>query len=693
MVDPQSPDISLISKTLELIEQTNIAEKLDEDQLTQIGKDCKGAFDEDLKSRSDWEKDMEEWLKITAQYRERKSFPWDGAANVKYPLISTAAMQFSARAYPSLVPGDGKIVKSRIYGKDPSGEKSAKADRVSTYMNFQLTYDMPYWEEDMDKLLMSVAVYGMMYKKTYYDTIHKKICSKLVPPADLVVDYWAKDIETAERKSEILYLAPRDVESRKKMGVFRDIDFDLPSSPEVSTNLTNVTSNTTPPSVQETTPYQFIEQHCWLDLDEDGIFEPYIVTFHYKSGRVARITARFSSEDVVLNDKRKVVAFKSIEYYTKFSFIPNPDGSFYDMGFGSLLGPLNEAVNTLVNQLIDSGTINNLQSGWIGKGLRIKMGEQIFKPGEWKVANAVGDDLRKQIVPLPTKEPSNVLFQLLGMLVQSGKELASVAEIFTGKMPGQNTPATTTQETIEQGMKVFTAIYKRMYRALEKEFKKIYRLNKIYLQQPSYVAVLDTPVEPADFDEKSYDICPAADPTASTQTEKLQKAMALAQILQLGTLDPMKVTIRILEAQEQPNWQELIPGMAETGQPQQQPPPPDPKVVAMQKKMELEGQKAQLDMAAKQQDMEMNQRSKEMELAMKAQEKQIELQSKVQQANIDQQIAQTKYVQQAQQAQGKMVLQGAQHRQKMVQLQEAEKLSKNSQSGSPTQSRKQSKKN
>lgn len=693
MVDPQLQDISLISKTLELIEQTNIAEKLDEDQLTQIGKDCKGAFDEDLKSRSDWEKDMEEWLKITAQYRERKSFPWDGAANVKYPLISTAAMQFSARAYPSLVPGDGKIVKSRIYGKDPSGEKSAKADRVSTYMNFQLTYDMPYWEEDMDKLLMSVAVYGMMYKKTYYDTIHKKICSKLVPPADLVVDYWAKDIETAERKSEILYLAPRDVESRKKMGVFRDIDFDLPSSPEVSTNLTNVTSNTTPPSVQETTPYQFIEQHCWLDLDEDGIFEPYIVTFHYKSGRVARITARFSSEDVVLNDKRKVVAFKSIEYYTKFSFIPNPDGSFYDMGFGSLLGPLNEAVNTLVNQLIDSGTINNLQSGWIGKGLRIKMGEQIFKPGEWKVANAVGDDLRKQIVPLPTKEPSNVLFQLLGMLVQSGKELASVAEIFTGKMPGQNTPATTTQETIEQGMKVFTAIYKRMYRALEKEFKKIYRLNKIYLQQPSYVAVLDTPVEPADFDEKSYDICPAADPTASTQTEKLQKAMALAQILQLGTLDPMKVTIRILEAQEQPNWQELIPGMAETGQPQQQPPPPDPKVVAMQKKMELEGQKAQLDMAAKQQDMEMNQRSKEMELAMKAQEKQIELQSKVQQANIDQQIAQTKYVQQAQQAQGKMVLQGAQHRQKMVQLQEAEKLSKNSQSGSPTQSRKQSKKN
>lgn len=691
MADPQSQVTNQVAKTLELIEQTNIADNLDDDKLAKIGSDCKAAFDEDLKSRSDWQKDMEEWVKVTAQYRENKCYPWENASNVKYPLISTAAMQFSARAYPSLVPGDGKIVKSRIYGKDPSGEKAAKADRVSTYMNFQMTYDMPYWETDMDKMLMSLAVFGMMFKKTYYDVTFKKIHSKLIPPADLVVDYWAQDLDTAERISEILYLAPRDVVSRKKSGAFLDIDYDVISPPEVNTEIKNVASGATPPSVQETTPYQFIEQHCWLDLNDDKIFEPYIVTFHYKSAKVARITARFSSDDIILNGKRKLVAFNPIQYYTKFSFIPNPDGSFYDMGFGSLLGPLNEAVNTLVNQLIDSGTINNLQSGWIGKGLRIKTGEQTFKPGEWKVANAVGDDLRKQIVPLPTKEPSNVLFQLLGMLVQSGKELASVAEIFTGKLPGQNTPATTTQETIEQGMKVFTAIYKRVYRSLEKEFKKVYRLNKIYLQEPKYVAVLDTPVEPTDFDESSYDICPAADPTASTQMEKLQKAMALVQILQLGTLDPMKVTIRLLEAQEQPNWQELIPGMAETGQPTPQQPPPDPKVIAMEKKMELEGQKAQLDMAKKQQEMEMNQRSKEMELAMEAQMKQMELQGAAQKANLDARIKSQQAAQQMQSTQQKLALGEAQYQQKMRQTQEAEKLSKNSSTGKTTQSRKQSK--
>jgi chaperonin GroES len=320
----------------------------------------------------------------------------------------------------------------------------------------------------------------------------------------------------------------------------------------------------------------------------------------------------------------------------------------------------------------------------------MKMGEANFKPGEWKVVNAVGDDIRKQLVPLPAREPSKVLFELLGMLVTSGKELASVAEIFTGKLPGQNTPATTTQETIEQGMKVFTAIYKRVYRSLEKEFKKIYRLNKIYLQQPKYVAVLDTEVSPNDFDEASYDICPAADPTASTQTEKLQKAMALGNLLQLGTIDPMEVTIRILQAQEQPNWEKLIPGMVETGKPTPPQQPPDPKIVAAQQKAELDGQKAQLDMASKQQEMEMNQRSKEMELMMKAQENQLALQSKAQQANLDNKSAQAKYAAQMQQAQGKMIVQDAQHQQKMRQTQEAEKLASNKSSGSgkTTRSRK-----
>lgn len=693
MEDPPSADIEERNYVLELIEQTNIAEKLDEDKLRKIGSDCKAAFDEDMDSRSEWEKNLEDWLKLAAQVREDKSFPWPNASNVKYPLISTAAMQFSARAFPALVPGDGKIVKSRIFGKDPTAEKASKADRVSTYMNFQLTYDMPYWVDEMDKLLMSVSVFGLMFKKTFYNTLDKKVESKLIYPENLVVDYWTRSLEEAERISEIVYLPPREVESKKKRGIFLDKDYLKAVPAEQKPVFFNSTTGQTPPSVEETTPLQFIEQHCYLDLDDDGIVEPYVVTFHYKSGCVARITARFTDNDVIMEDG-DIVAVRPIQYYTKYGFIPNPDGSFYDLGFGSLLGPLNEAVNTLVNQLVDAGTVNNLQAGFIGKGLRLKMGDSNFKPGEWKVVNAVGDDIRKQLVPLPAKEPSPVLFNLLGMLVTSGKELASVAEIFTGKLPGQNTPATTTQETIEQGMKVFTAIYKRVYGSLEKEFKKIYRLNKIYTNEKKYVAVLDDQIGPDDFNDESYDICPAADPTASTATEKLQKAMALLPLLQLGTIDPMQVTMRILEAQEQPNWEQLIPGMAETGQPQPQPPPPDPKVMAMQEKAKIDQQKAQMDMMAKQQDMEMNQRTREMELAMKEQENQIDLQNKVVQSRMDMQAAQQKQFVQRQDAANKLQVGEAKHQQAMRQAKEASSVQRqSSKNGSRTPSRKQSSKN
>ena len=179
-----------------------------------------------------------------------------------------------------------------------------------------------------------------------------------------------------------------------------------------------------------------------------------------------------------MDDKGKILRIKPIEYFTSFPLIPKPDGSIYAMGFGLLLGPLNLGVNSIINQLLDAGTIRNLTSGFISKGLRLKIGETSFSPGEWKVVNATGEALRDGIFPLPQNEPSPVLFQLLGMLIQSGNQLASIAEIFVGKMPGQNTPATTTQETVQQGMAVFTAIYKRVYRSLKQEFKKLYRLNK-----------------------------------------------------------------------------------------------------------------------------------------------------------------------------------------------------------------------
>lgn len=618
--DQPSQDIDLRS----LVENHNIAEGLDKDTLEAISTQCSEGFEFDLMTRREWESRLDEWMKLALQSVEKKQYPWPNAANVKYPLLSTAAMQFNARAYPSLVPSTGDVVKTTVAGKDPTGEKLEKANRVSKYMSYQVLHEMDGWEEDMDKLLMMLPILGTAFKKTYYDPIKKQNVSELVLPKNLVVNNWAKDLDSAERISEILQMSSRKVKGKQLSGFYlKDVELGdpTPAFPDQDNN--------TIYRQDETTPYTIIEQHCFYDIDKDGYPEPYVVTFERTSKKILRIVARFTDENIYLDQDSKLQEICPIQYYTKYGFIPNPDGSFYDIGFGVLLGPLNESVNTLINQLIDSGTLNNLQSGFLGKGLKLKMGEQKFSPGEWKTVQSTADDLKKQILPLPTKEPSNVLFQLMGTLVTSGKELASVAEIFVGKSPGQNTPATTTMATIEQGMKVFTAVYKRIYRALSSEFKKIFDLNRIYLEDEKYVMVLDLPVSKTDFDKDNYDICPGADPNAISQTEKLMKAQGLLEIMgMIPVLDPIKVVSRVLEAQEQPNWQDLFTEeIKQTGQFQ---PPPDPKMLEMQMKGQMEERKSQAQIAAQQQKMELEARDRQMQMMQKNQEHRMEMQQKQQ---------------------------------------------------------------
>jgi len=648
MEDPDTQDTEdsegLENKITKFQSSVNLAEDLDEETLIGIGKECKHGYEIDRESRKDWENDLEEWTELATQVRFNKNFPWPDSSNVKYPLLSTAAMQFAARAYPSLVPSDGKVVKAKIIGKDPMGAKKERADRVSGYMSYQLMYEMGDWEEDMDKLLMILPIVGTCFKKTYWDSSAQKMRSCLVLPKDLVVNNWAKSLDEAERISEVFEMSPRTLEERKRAKLFRDVE--LPE-PRVRTDIGY--------SGDDTTPYTLIEQHCYLDLDDEGYKKPYIVTFEEDSGEVLRIASRWHVEDVELDDEGEIVRIQPTQYYTKFSFVPNPDGSFYSIGFGVLLGPLNESVNTLINQLIDAGSINNLQSGWIGKGLKIRTGDTKFKLGEWKQVNATGDDLRKQIVPLPSKEPSDVLFKLMGALITSGKELASVAEIFTGKMPGQNTPATTTMASVEQGMKVFTAVYKRIYRSLEAEFKKLYKLNGIYLDPNKYITVLDTAIGPDDFKSTDYDVCPGADPTAVSQTEKLLKAQGLLELLQMvgPILDPIKIVGRVLEAQEQPNWQDLF--SQEVQQSGQVPQQPDPKQMEMAQKAQLEQQKAAMKQEETARKMELESRDREAQLAMKKQEHAMDMQHKMQMNNVDAAIAQSK--QQIFMAQGAQKLQ------------------------------------
>lgn len=589
--------------------------KKGKDELGLMGEEVIRGYLADEMSREEWMRNNEKWLKLALLVQENRTFPWPKSSNVKYPLVATAAMQFSARAYPSLVPSHGRVVSTKIPQKHPNSGLYEAANRVANHMSFQILHKMPNWEQDMDNLLMNIAISGLMFKKTVYDMTSKSNRSYLVNPRNLCVNYWATSIEEAYRKTEILQYRENEIEHKIRIGEFIKFDYkDMQPAPE--DKVPPLAQKLMAPPADKSTPHTFFACHTFWDLDDDGYEEPYVITVHAHTKKVVRISARFDMDGITRNDKGQIAHIKPVESFTDFQFIPNPDGSIYGLGFGALLGPINVSINTLINQLVDSGTLNNMASGFIGKGLRIRMGEQMLKPGEWRVVNATGDDLSKSVFPLPSKEPSPVLFNLMNMLIQSGNQLASIAEIFVGKMPGQNTPATTTQETVQQSMAVFTAIYKRIFRSLEKEYKKLYRLNRL---NPNTIiqerALAGIAIKVSDYDMPDFMIIPGADPQGDSWSMKQQKMQFVGQLIQMGTINPQVYTKRTLMDLDIPDVEELL-----------MPPPqpqPDPKAQESQMKMQMEQQKAQLDAQAKQQEMQMKQQLAQLEIQIKQMEMQL----------------------------------------------------------------------
>ena len=622
-----------------ILESKNLTD-LYEDQLKEIGVKIKEWFDADEQSRIEWKDKNDQWLKLATQVIEKKSYPWPGAANVKFPLLTTAAMQFAARAYPALVPGPN-LVAGQVIGRDEGGLKQGSAERIGRHMSYQLLHEMDDWEEDMDRLCMLLPIAGCVFKKTYFDPTKGGNVSELVSAQDLVIDYYAKSLESASRKSHIIYRTKNQLEERFRRGIFRRVELLEPRLQGQPSDVKNQIDGTQEPKVTPATPYKLIECHCSWDLDGDDYEEPYIVTIDYNTMEVLRIVARFDEQSIEVETddkgKEKLVAIKPIEYFTKFGFIPNPDGSIYDLGFGLLLGGINESVNTLTNQLLDAGTLNNLQSGFLGRGIRMRAGNTRFLPGEWKPVEFTGDDIKKHIFPIPAKEPSDVLFKLLETLVTSGKELASVAEIMVGKMPGQNTPATTTMATIEQGLKVFTAIYKRIYRALGKEYQKLFRLNGLYIDDTVYFTI-NEPQGPTSQEVSKTDyankiaVKPNADPNVVSSAQKLMKVQSYGALLQLGTIKPLEYTKRYLEAVETENITALI----ETQ------PKPDPEQQKMQAEMMMEQQMHQMKMQLeqmklqmKQQEMQMDIQFKQMELQLKGKEAEMKMMASAAETQMD----------------------------------------------------------
>jgi len=591
------PDIEHHSQLFGWIKSKNIAEDLDDTELSKIGERVFDEYEIDVNSRSEWKEKSQQAMDLAMQIAKEKQFPWPKAANVIFPLMTNASVQFAARAYPAIVQ-NRNVVKGVVIGDDsgklavnpqngqplmnPSpqgpptpvwavqpGAKQQRADQIGEHMSWQLLDEMPEWEPETDTMLHILPIVGCDFRKTYFDPGKGRNCSLRVSAMNLVINYKAKSMETAPRISEELQYYPNEIEEMFRADMWK-------RPPQPFGQAANAQDG------DKDAPHDFIEQHRSWDLDDDGYAEPYIVTLHKESRQVVRIVARYEADGIHFSSRtHKLTKIEPIHYYTKYDFLPSVDGGIYGIGFGQLLRPINEAVNTTLNQLIDAGTLQNTGGGFIGKGLSMNAGAIRFQLGEYKVVNVTGQNVRDSIVPMDWKGPSPVLFELLGMLVDSGKEIASIKDVLTGEGTSPNTPATTTLAIIEQGLKVFTAIYKRIYRSLKAELNKLYRLNRVYGNEISQYKVGNEwkQITKQDYVQGSG-VEPIADPTMVSDMQKLGRAQFLMLFANDPLCNPKEIRHRIMEAASIDNIDKVLLDQ----------PAPNPMIAAKGMELEIKGQ-------------------------------------------------------------------------------------------------------
>lgn len=564
----KAPLDKAIDRLLRWADAENIAADFEKDQLNLLGARVVREYKIDDASRSEWVDKAKKALAHVKLRREQKNYPFEGASNVKYPLLTVAALQFASRAYPSIVDGQ-RVVKCQVIGDDPDGAKRAKAERISKHMSWQLTDEMSEWEEDTDWLLHQLPVIGCAFRKVWRDAVAEVNRSEMVSALDLVVNSSARSMDTVPRVSQRFSLYPHEIEERIADGVFIEHDWQLHAASS---------------SEDEDEPHEYIEQYRYLDLDNDGTREPWVVVVHKESEQVARIYANYDTSKLKMAGNR-LARIPRLRRFVKYPFFRDPEGGFYDLGFGELLESLGEVIDSTINQMMDSGHLQNAGGGFIGSGLRLKKNELRFAPGQYHVVQATGQDIRTAIYNMEHPGPSPVLFQLLGMMVESGKEIAAIKDVLTGDMP-RNQPATTTLAMIEQGMKVYTAIYKRVYRSLKTEYRLLFELNERHLSDEQYFTVSDNrqAIARSDYDSKSMDVAPVADPNIVTDAQKMTRAQVYLEVgtnpaaVQAG-VDARECLTRFFDAIGAEEPEKLIP-------PPPEQPPPD--AVAQARAMEAD---------------------------------------------------------------------------------------------------------
>lgn len=589
----------------DIMAHPNLAEEFGKDDLGRIGKYCKETYDSDKASRVNWEEKMIPVLKTAMQLYESKTFPWIGASNIKIPIITISGFQYHTRVYSLLIPGQD-VVRLTYYGDDSDGHKAETASRIAEHMNYQILEQDKEWEPNTDLTFLVQGIMGCAFKKVMFSAEDGHPISRYVSPWDIVVPYYTQSLEQSVRIGHRLSYTRNDCYEREVRGIYLPVDGDPTQyTPELD-RLSEIKEQVYGPSGDRDyeAPYDVIEQHRFLDLDDDGYAEPYTVTFVHSTGQVLRINARFFEEDVQYRrgegkrSKNKIYKITPQTQFVKYPFIPSIDGCFYDTGYGSILGGLSGAIDSNINQLLDAGTLSNLGGGFISRGLVIRTGNYRFMPGEYKVVDATGASMQDGIRDLPVREPSDVLLQLVQILLQYADRVAGSTDPQQGENPGQNTPRGNYVDMLEEGGKIFKGLFKRTHRAFREEMRLLFKLNSLYLSDaPSYFNSLNLnkvlPISRMDYLSNEFVIRPSADPEVGSDAMKFFMAQSLNELADNSEgFDQYQVKRRFLKTMRISNIDEVYPP-PEMQQPEE--PVVDPKVQVAEIRAQVDSQKLEME--------------------------------------------------------------------------------------------------
>ena len=500
----------------------NLAEDMDEDVLITLATDLLDEFEEDVNARKDWIQTYVDGLELLGMKIEDRTEPWPGACGVYHPLMSEALVKFQAETMMETFPAAGPV-KTQIIGKETPEKKDA-ALRVQADMNYQLTDRMVEYRPEHERMLWGLGLAGNAFKKVYYDPSLERQVSIFVPAEDVVVPYGASNLQTSERVTHVMRKTPNEVKKLQKAGFYRDCD--LPEPSDAFDEVEKKIAERMGFSASSDDRYKLLEMHVDVyipddkETDEDEIGRPYVVTIEKNSQTVLAIRRNWKPGDKA-QQKRN--------HFVHYGYIPG--FGFYAFGLIHLIGAFAKSGTSLIRQLVDAGTLSNLPGGFKTKGLRVKGDDTPIAPAEWRDVDVASGTMRDNIMPLPYKEPSQVLYQLLGTIVEEGRRFASAADMKVSDMSAQS-PVGTTLAILERTLKVMSAVQARIHYAMKQEFRLLKDIIRDYTPD-------DYPYEPEDGnpsakkgDYDTVDVIPVSDPNAATMAQKVVQYQAVMQLAQ-----------------------------------------------------------------------------------------------------------------------------------------------------------------